>query len=54
MIRPEPHTAVVNRRYRRNFWATNVRYPTTADKAAIWLAIEDAMRPPTTVPGGER
>lgn len=54
MIRPQPHGTQVNRRYRRNFWATNVRYPTTADKARIWLAMQDAMRLPSTAPGGER
>lgn len=53
MIRPESHTTPVNRRYRSNFWAKHVRYPTTADKAAIWLAMQDAMRLPAT-PGGER
>lgn len=53
MIRRTPHAAPVNRRYRPNFWATNVRYPTTADKARIWLAIVDAMRLPAA-PGGER
>lgn len=54
MTRPDASTPKVNGRYRRNFWATNVRYPTTADKAQIWLAMQDAMRLPSTAPGGER
>lgn len=54
MIRPESHATPVNGRYRPNFWAVNVRYPTTADKARIWLAMQDAMRLPTTPAGGDR
>lgn len=54
MIRPEPHAPLVNRRYRRNFWARNVAFPTTEHKALIWAAIRVAMHIPDSPAGGER
>lgn len=54
MIRREPHTPTVNSRYRSNFWARNVAYPTSEHKALIWAAMQLAMDLPTTAPGGER